>query len=54
MDNEHKLPLVKFATKLVHTEHYIWVGPLRVEFGDKKFTEQEWWGVIEKLKSRKA
>ncbi len=54
MNNEHKISLAKFAATLMHTEHYVWVGPLRIEYGDRKFTEVEWWKVIERLKTRKA
>lgn len=54
MNNEHKISLTKFAVKLMHTENYVWVGPLKVEHGDRKYTEKEWWDVIENMKSRKA
>lgn len=50
-DDEHKIALSRFAQTLLHTDEYIWLGPLRTQYGHCKFTQKEWHEAITHLKN---
>lgn len=52
MDNQFPISLTKFASLMdPNSSDYVWMGILFREHLAEKKTEQEWWNLIDQLKS---
>lgn len=47
------LSFTAFARKVRPADaNHIWLGPLRVNHGEEKHTEKQWWALITAMKAR--